>query len=173
MTHFYIPASYYAEERRRFEADLHARVILDDPRALEWTARLQAIDGRLLMVKAKDDILPGTPLRAGFYHVLRHNETAPTSVFPVHADGAYIEPNSRVIDRLFAGDLSKRDVYAQVTQADHRRDRQVEHDKELHTEQRKHHLRENVNALTRTSVSMNRDRRWTQNASGRLPDESG
>jgi len=172
MTQLYLPPSVMAAERLRFAADIDARVDRDDPVALRFTRLLQAHDRRLIMVRAKDTIAPGTPLKPGYYHLIVRNDNAPLSVFPVEgANGEYVEPTSRVFTRLAAGDMHNPAVYREMVQKDRRRDAEVERDKKLRKEQRRDHLRDNVNAATRTSVSMNRDARWTQNASGRLPDE--
>ena len=167
MPELYLPESVLAERRAVFAAEITARC---EPSALAdaYSELLQQVDPALCMVKARQLISPGTPLVPGCYHVLRTNPGAPMSVFPVTDEhGAFVEPTSRVLDRLRAGDLRNRDVYRQVTEAPRRQHEAAERERERDNAERREHLSELVDAYTRTSISTNRDSPWTQNQAGR------
>jgi hypothetical protein len=162
----YLPPRLAAEERERFIADVLERCA-DDPVATDFTRALRRVDERLMMVRARDTIEGGTPLRAGFYHVLRFNEGAPLSVFALHDNGRYIEPNSKVFERLAAGNLHDPRVFRALK--DIPRLAQAEEDRQKARERsdRRDELRDRVNAATRTYISFNDDTPWSQNVQGR------
>lgn len=169
----YLPPAVAEAERRRFAADVLRNVTIEDTRARECTAALQHIDPRLFMVKAHDKIDPGTPLMPGYYHILRRNENAPMSVFVVHHDGAYVEPTSRIFDRLAEGDLHDPRVFREMRDLDRKAHEQGERDHARDHADRRQELRERVNAATRTQVSLDGTLPWTQNSSGRTRNGRG
>lgn len=169
----WLPPEAIAEERRRFAAAVLRCVTIEDTRARECTAALQRIDPRLFMVKAHEKIKPGVPVMPGYYHILRHNENAPLSVFMVHHDGAYVEPTSRIFDRLAEGDLHDPRVFREMRDLDRKAHEEGERDIARDHEDRRAELRERVNAAVRTQVSMDRTLPWTQNSSGRAKNGRG
>lgn len=163
----HLPISVIKQMRQEFAEAVLRNVTIEDPRARECTAALQRLDPRLFMVKAHDRIEAGTPVVAGFYHLLARNDDAPLSVIPIHADGEYVEPNSRVFERLAAGDLSNPDVFRAVSNIERDAIKAADRERELNNEQRQYEVRAAVNAATRASVSMNRDYPWAQDQAGR------
>jgi hypothetical protein len=163
----YLPPAVAAERRREFAAEIDKRCDPNDPLAQRFTRELQQIDSRLMMVRARPLIATGTPLIPGYYHVLRVNDEAPLSVFAVHENGRYCEPDSRVFERLAAGDLHDPRTLRRWAQAERDEQRAAERDQEREHEERREELRDRVNAATRTWVSMNRDEAWSQNVKGR------
>lgn len=163
----YLPPAVAAERRREFAAEIDKRCDHGDPVAQEWTRKLQQIDGRLMMVRAHQLIPVGTPLIPGFYHVLKVNDDAPMSVFAVNENGRFCEPDSRVFERLAAGDLRDPRTLRRWAQAERRERAANEREIELEHEERRDELRERVDAATRTQVSLTAAQRWTQNVAGR------
>jgi len=161
----YLPPAVAAERRKEFAAEIDKRCDHNDPIAIEWTRKLQAIDPRLMMVRAHRLIPTGTPLVPGFFHVLRVNDEAPMSVFAINENGAFCYPDSRVIDRLSAGDLHDPRVLRRWAQAERDRVAGIERDKERDNEDRREEVRDRVNAATRTTVSLLPG--WSQNHAGR------
>ncbi|MGH2761383.1 MAG: hypothetical protein ACRDLD_02185 [Thermoleophilaceae bacterium] len=103
----YVPpqvAAELVEERQRHAADLRRHVEVRD--ALErFNAELRRIDPYLQLVKARlDTELPG--LRPGYYHIIRHNPGAPSSI-KVHEgrDGEFREPDSGLFRELAESDM--------------------------------------------------------------------
>lgn len=167
MPSLYLPPSIVADERQRYAADLLSRVDTADPVAQRFTALLRRIDPLLRMVRAKERIEPGTPLVPGYYHVLRFNEHAPISVFTLHDNGAFAEPNSRVFDRLAAGDLHDPRVMRALKDVPRQAALEAERERNRERVVRRDELRDRVNAAVRTQISMDTSVPWTQNAQGR------
>lgn len=161
----YLPPHVAEQKRREFAAEIAKRIEVDQ-RCEEFTARLRReIDPRLVMVKAGDLIAPGTPLRPGFYHVLRFNEDAPMTVIPITEHGNYVEPDGRVFVKLIHGNLTQQRVMDDI----HARDRKEQQDAERAAQRakdaRRDELKERALAVTRAQVSMDRTVPWTQNQS--------
>lgn len=167
MPTLYLPPSVVADERQRYAADLLSRVDSDDPVAQRFTVLLRRIDPRLRLVRARERIEPGTPLVPGYYHLLRFNEHAPISVFTLHDNGAFAEPNSRVFERLAAGDLHDPRVMRELRDAPEQARREAERERNRERVARREELRDRVNAATRAQVSMDDTLPWTQNSQGR------
>lgn len=163
----FLPPHIAAEKRREFAAEILKRVDLQDRRALEFTATLQLMDPRLIMVKARDPIAPGTPLRPGFYHVLRRNENAPMTVIPITENDCYVEPDSRVYTKLAESNMTQRRVMKDIERQDRIVEQAVQRENERAKDERKAELKERVLAVTRAQVSMSRDMPWSQNSAGR------
>lgn len=163
----YLPETAVAEMRQRFANEVLKRVTIEDDRAKEFTATLQKIDPRLFMVKAYDEIEPGTPLVPGFYHVLRRNDDAPLTVLPVHDNGAYVEPDSRVFDALARGNMASRRVMSDLEQQEKAVEKAVEREKANKRDDRQAELKDRVNAAVRAQVSLDRSVPWTQTSKAR------
>lgn len=155
------------EKRREFEARILRNVTIEDARAREYTAKLQAVSPDMFMVKAHDNVDLGVPLRPGFYHILVRNQDAPLSVMEVHENGRYAEPDSRIFDVLAKGNLRERRVRERLEQRDKQEQDDIEKDRRTTNENRRERLKDIVLSATRAQVSMNRDTPWTQNANGR------
>jgi len=163
----YLPEHVAEAERQRFEAAILRNVTVEDQRARDFTEVLQQINPDLFMVKAKDEIEAGLPLRAGFYHVLKRNHGAPMTVATVHENDRYVEPDSRVFERLAAGNMTQRRVMDTIAEQDRIVERAVAAENERARDERHAELRDRANAAWRTSVSLDRTRPWTQNEHGR------
>jgi hypothetical protein len=148
-----------AQRTLSFRADVLASIDLDDtdPVLREFTARLQAIDPRVIMVRAKPKVVPGVPMAPGYYHLLIDNgTTVPITVTVIEGEhGEFVQPTSRVLDKLAAGDLRQ-------DRTRRRFERERVHDRE----ERIDHRRDLVNAYTRTSVSTTEATPWRQNQAG-------
>lgn len=157
-----------AQRSRSFRADVLASVVLEDSDGLlvEINRQLRARDPRLLLVRAREAVVLGVPMKPGYYHLLRDNSDfgAPMSVTVIEGEhGEFVEPTSRVHQILDAGDLHERrnrERYALLERAEHDR---VEREKQRDRAERREHLRDLVDAYTRTTVSMTDVQPWTQN----------
>lgn len=146
----------------RVAALTHYAAAMDD-----FNADLKQIDPYLELVKAKEQIEAGTPLKPGYWHVIRHNPGAPPSIMTIEGpDGEYIEPDSGVFRQLQEWcDLQNPAV-------NHRR-RKREQDIQAAQERRRAREREEADdevmqrylAGTRTQVSMVPG--WSQNTAGK------
>jgi hypothetical protein len=148
-------------------ADDHMHRLLEDVRRIN--AELRRIDSHLELVFVGDrapDLLP--EVRPGRWHVVRRNPGAPDTWMPVVGPaGEYVEPTSRIFERLAQGDMW-RDEYghrARRRQAHAAAERERRRD--LDREQRATELRERVAAATQVRISFNPDERWSQNVAGR------
>lgn len=158
-----------AEGREQFNAELGER--LSQHRALEvmqeFNRELQRIDPllELMFVPDRADV-SGTPLRRGFWHVLRRNEGAPWLVIPVEDEhGNPAEPSSRLFERLRQGDMWNARSQRERARLEREAQLAAERQKAREREARQDEIVERVAAATRTQVSMNRDTPWTQNIS--------
>ena len=68
---------------------------------------LRAIDRHLQLIYIDEQTeTRGTPIKAGYFHVVRWNPDAPPTVIPIEDnEGMPIEPGSRLLERLQAGDI--------------------------------------------------------------------
>lgn len=163
----FLPPSVAAERRREFAAEIDKRCDHGDPVAADFTRLLQQIDERLMMVRAHQLIPAGTPLVPGFYHVLRVNDDAPMSVFAVHANGHFCEPDSRVFERLAAGDMHDPRTFRHWREAERAQVRANAREIEDDNAERRDELQARVKAATRAQVSLDRTIPWTQSSRGR------
>jgi hypothetical protein len=175
MTPLILPGRYARDAVARelhertlsFRADVQASIVTDDsdPLLTEYTRRLQAVDPRLMLVRALENVVPGVPMRPGYYHLMVDNGLdAPLSVTVIEGEGGeFCEPTSRVFEKLFAGDMRERRNLDRWERA--QRDEFDANERELQrdNEERRDHLRELVDAYTRTSISTTTARPWTQN----------
>jgi len=140
-----------------------------DPVLREFNQVLAQIDPRLLMVRAKDRIVPGLPMRPGYYHIICDNSDrgAPDTVMIVEGeDGEFTPPTSRVYEKLAEGDLhDQRNVerFARIQREERERN---EREQQANREERREHLFDYVKTNTRASVP-GAGQPWTQNQAGR------
>lgn len=166
----FLPASVLREtiaRREQFRADVLASIELDDsdPFLREFTPKLQAFDPRLMLVRASESIVPGLPMKPGYYHLLIDNGPAvPLTVTVIEGEhGEYCEPTSRLFEKLMSGDMREQrnlDRFAEQARREHEANAKELADNRA---DRRQHLKELVNAYTRTSISMTDARPWTQN----------
>lgn len=158
------------ERTRSFNEDILRSIVVDDrdPLLREFTRRLQEFSPRLLMVRAREAVVPGVPMKPGYYHVLVRTDDAPWNIAVVEGEGGeFIEPTSRVFEKLVEGNMQHAGVrkrYKRLQREEHDRE---EHRKANDREERREHLHDLVNAYTRTSVSLNPETPWRQNQAGR------
>lgn len=157
--------------RREFEAEikermvrqtlLHVKGVLD-----EFNYELKRIDPKLELVRAGEDTR-GTPMKAGYYHVIRWNEGAPPSVMTVEGDhGEFVEPSSRVFEKLRQNDLWDPQNQRLLRQRNRLAEVAEEKRKVREREERQAEIMERYNAAHRTFVSMDRSTPWAQNWAG-------
>jgi hypothetical protein len=162
------------QEREEFTRDLEAKTvrarmlkvkgILD-----EFNYELKRIDPKLEMVRAGENT-HGTPLKAGHYHVVRWNEGAPPSVMVVEGEnGEFVEPTSRVFEKLAQGDLWDPNNMRLLKQRERLAEEAAEKQKVREREERQQEILERYQAANRAFVSMNRQVPWTQTAKARRP----
>ena len=102
------------------------------------------------MVRATDAVQAGLPMKAGYYHIIRDNSEAgaPDTVMIIEGEhGQYVEPTSRVFDKLAAGDMHDRRNVDRFHAHDRAEREQVKRDQRLEREQRHEHLTELVQGL--------------------------
>lgn len=163
----YLPPHIAAQQRHEFEQRILRCVTIEDPRAREFTEKLQAISPDMFMVRAQDTVDADLPLKPGFYHILVRNQDAPMSVMTVHENGEYAEPDSRVFDVLARGNLRERRVRDRLAERERERFESEEKRHQTLNEDRRERLTEIVKSATRAQVSMDRSVPWTQNSQGR------
>src|SRR3954471_22325989 len=148
MTSLYLPPHVQQridlERRRQYEAAVLRNCTVEDPRAREWTVKLQHVSPDLFMVRAHDKVELGVPLRPGFYHILVRNPDAPMTVMTVHENGRYAEPDSRIFDVLARGTLRERRVRARLAEQDREVQDAVEKERRTANEDRREKLRDVV-----------------------------
>lgn len=173
MSRIFLPpkvAREHRENSREFAAAIKAATF-EDPVCHRWNRELARVDPLLRMVKNRSDDawVVGTPLVPGAYHLLRVNEGAPMSVTPVvDPSGRPLpEPPGRLLEDLKAMDLQNVQVTELRRKVREESDRREERRKELVREQRRDTIAEHWKAVSETSVSMNRDTPWSQNAAGK------
>lgn len=169
-TGLYLPSSIRDEvlhRREQFRADVLASISLDDsdPFLREFTPKLQAFDARLMLVRASETIVGGLPMKPGYYHLLIDNgPSIPLTVTVIEgANGEFCEPTSRLFEKLMSGDMREQrnlDRFAAEQRATFEANAREMADARA---ERREHLKDLVNAYTRTSVSTTTARPWTQN----------
>jgi hypothetical protein len=168
MAELYLPPRLIAEQRMAHATAIDEGTV-DDPLARQFTALLQRISPRLMMVRARDRVPLGCPLTPGYYHVLSRNDDAPITVAPVHEHGKFVEPDSRLFDRLAAGDLHDPRTLREVNAQQRIEAAAAQRDRDRLNADRQEKLRDVVNAGTRAFISMDRSVPWTQTATARRP----
>lgn len=92
------------DERKRLDAaTLKGLELLEELKRIN--VELAKIDPHLELVRASPSAtLPG--LKPGYYHVVRHNPSAPVSVEVLEGpDGEFVEPGSNVFDMVERSDM--------------------------------------------------------------------
>lgn len=157
------------ERTRSFREDVYRSIALDDhdPTLAAWNHALQQVDPRILMVRALPRVVLGVPMKPGYYHLLRDNSDwgAPLSVTPIEGDhGEFVEPTSRIFEKLAAGNLHERRNMERYERLAREERIANEHEQEANKQERREHVKDLVDAYTRTSISTNDATPWTQNA---------
>jgi len=71
-----------------------------------YNQELRRIDPRLELVRAKDQVEEGSPMKPGYYHILLHAPGHPTTILPCEYDnGEYREPGSWMYPYLEEQDM--------------------------------------------------------------------
>ena len=157
-------AAKLVEERRQFQADVNEQV--DSGQLERWDRELKRVDDRLTLVLAKPQAW-GTPLKPGFWHIIRDNPGAPPSIMPIETEaGDYMEPGPHMFDMLARSDLWDPRIMQHLRGARRRAEEAADRERAALRRERQEHLREMATAATRTQVSMNRDIPWAQNWAG-------
>jgi hypothetical protein len=163
----YLPPHVIAQQREEYHAAILRNVTVEDPRAREFTDKLQSISPDMFMVKAHNTIFDAVPLRPGFYHILVRNQDAPMSVITITDGGDYAEPDSRIFTQLGLMNMRESRVQHRLLERDREEQKAVEKENEDSKQRRLEIAREVVNSATRAQVSMDRTIPWTQNSQGR------
>lgn len=136
----------------------------------EFNCELRAIDPYLKLVWAPDPLpvdAVGSGLRPGRWHIMRSNPGTVPSFMCIHDNGEYVDPDSRVFEKLRSQDWWN----AEVNRDRKRVEKELEEARERrHAEELKQMDEEVIErylAGTRTQVSMNTATPWSQNARGR------
>ncbi len=173
MSKLWVPprvSRQFEEERMAHVAKVAMLTVYQDEMRA-FNVELQQIDPYLELVKAKETVEPGSALRPGFWHIIRHNPGAPVSVMKVEGpDGEYIEPRDN-ITAIWSMLTEWMDLQNPAVEF---RRRQREHEATLAAERMEAREREDHNAETVdrikaalcTSVSMTKARPWHQNQFG-------
>src|SRR3954468_9689430 len=109
MSQIILPAHVAREvqdRRRSFAADLWQSIDLDrfDPELEDLARTLQRIDSRLLIVRAREQVVPGVPMKPGYYHLLVRDgvTSAIPNITPIEGDqGEFVVPTWRVVEKLW------------------------------------------------------------------------
>lgn len=153
-----------ANERATFRMleMVHRKGVMDD-----FNRDLKKIDKDLELIWAPESAdAPG--LKPGRWHVMRHIPGAPPSLIPVTGpNGEYQEPNSALFEKLKQMDLQNERSNRERKRQQEIAEQVARRRKAQEDEERREELRDRLNAAMRTSVSMNRDARWSQNVAGR------
>lgn len=127
---------------------------------------LREIDPYLQLVRAKLVIEAGTPLKPGYWHLVRHNPGAPPSITTIEGpDGEYVEPNSSIFEMLRKQDLQNPRAVRERRRFDEAARVAAEREEARERERVNAEVMERYLAGTRTQVSMVPG--WSQNAAGR------
>ena len=165
---FWVPPTV-SREHRRVTAQHDADVLVRAKAALpQFNYDLKQIDEHLELVYVDSETDTGaTPLKAGYYHVLRHNPGAPVTVQVVGGpNGEFMEPTSALFEQLRFSDLWNEQNMSRLRSRHERAAQAAERHKIREREDRHEETKDRWNAATRTSVSMTDAAPWTQNTSG-------
>lgn len=132
-----------------------------------WDRELQKIDSKLTLVQAHEDAqVPG--LKPGYWHVIRDCTPGPPSILPIVGDaGEFVEPTSRLLELLRAGDLQNPRAMADRRRRDEANARRAERRKQAEHEERVEEMMDRWRAVNKTTVLVSDDVKWTQSANGR------
>jgi hypothetical protein len=160
------------EQRRDFERDLQSKMVRAEMVRVksvldEFNYELRRIDPLLELVRAGENTR-GTPMKAGYYHVIRWNEGAPPSVLVVEGpDGEFVEPSARVFESLKRNDLWDPRNERLRRQRERLAEQAAERLKLREREERQEEMVDRWLAGHRTFVSLDRSVPWSQNHAGR------
>lgn len=156
----------YRDSTAKHTAELMEMIEPAGPVQAEWNRVLSKIDPHLMMVRAKDSAhAPG--LIPGYWHMLRIAPGVPPTLLPITGpQGEFIEPSSRTLDWLRGADLQDERVIRDRDRAMLELENRTAREKDNDADERLEEATERWAAATRTQVSMNMDRPWSQNHSG-------
>lgn len=122
-----------------------------------WNRELRRIDPRLRMVKAHDRVAEGSPLKAGYYHVVLDAPGHPSTVMPVeYDDGSFRELGSHVFTMLEENDMwNDRAVRASRNRQQRLREAS-ERQRQRESEDRAAHFNERWKSANRTQIHVKR-----------------
>jgi hypothetical protein len=156
MPDLYLPQS----SRAAIEADraeialqyMSVRGALD-----HYNPMLKRIDERLELVRAHDQVAEGSPMKAGYYHILLHAPGHPTTVLPLeYDDGSYREPGSWMFPFLEEQDMWN----DRARRASRNRSERVraaeERERQRESEERVGEFNERWKSVNSTSISVKR-----------------
>lgn len=174
VTGLYVPSSAVREQvehSQQFTAEVLQMVQRFHGTLKHWTEvyRRELGDERLEIIFVPPTADADTGVTPGRYHWLRYNEPpAPPTVEAIEGKhGEFVEPGYWHIEQLRGSDLQNPHVLRAQREARAKKESEKERARQRETEERQEHLRDAYNARFRTSVSMNRDTPWSQNAKGR------
>lgn len=160
-----------AEELRDNTSRYKQRLLrnLTDEEAPQGFGRaLKELDERLFVARAKGIVETGLALKPGHWHIFRDNDGAPPSVMTLEGEhGEYVEPTSRVLDRLRENDLQRPGALQERFRRQQKEEEAEQRRQEQEEEAFDQDVLERWKAARRVQVSMNPDTPWTQNARGR------
>lgn len=94
------------DEARADEAELMQQVFYVEHVRATFLPDLKAIDENLDIIKAQDTVTPGNGLKAGYWHIIRHEPGFVSYVTPLEwPDGSYREPGSWIFEHLAREDM--------------------------------------------------------------------
>ena len=156
------------QRRAEYWASLKRNFTTDDPRCEHYSRELQRRYGQgLFLVKAKDSIEPGVPLRAGYFHLMQIPHDAPPWPTPLTNNGAYVEPGDWIFEKLGAGNLRERRVRDAIEREKREDEAAYEREKAQQKQNRMDRVKDIVDSATKVRVSMNDSVPWSQNVDGR------
>lgn len=93
-------------EARQDEAELMAQITDVEYVKAKYEPDLKAIDPSLCLVKAKPHTEVGSSLKAGYWHIIRHEPGFVSYVTPLEwANGEYREPGSWIYEHIAKEDM--------------------------------------------------------------------
>jgi hypothetical protein len=150
------------------EKMMHVKGLLDEA---TYRLRSEFNDPLLEVVRAPERVPVDSVMKPCYYVVIRWNEGAPPTVINLEGpDGEFVDLDGNIdaaVAMMRRNNFRDPEVRRRFEQAHEREQREAELEKERDREERLEEMRDRINAATRTSVSMNRDQPWSQNASGR------
>lgn len=172
-TGLYVPSSVVRqqqEQTQEFTAEVLEMVQRFHGTMKHWTEVYQRElnDDRLEIIFVPPTADAEVGVVPGRYHWLRYNEPpAPPTIEAIEGKyGEFVEPGYWHIEQLRGSDLQNPQVLRAQREAREAREAEKERERQRETEERQEHLRDAYNARFRTSVSMNKDVPWSQNAKG-------
>lgn len=131
-----------------------------------FNPELKAIDPLLTMYWF-DENASAIGVMPARYNLVRDNEGAPPTIIPICGPNReFMEPNSGLFEWLRKGDMWEGRNRREREQAAERARVAAERARERERESLLEEARDRWNANFRTSVSLDRDARWSQNAAG-------